>query len=137
MKREIMQDLLKWQETKEKKPLMILGARQVGKTYIINEFCQKYYENYIAINLLERTDIVLLYNNELSSEEKFQRLKVLINFDLEKENTILFIDEIQESESLIADLKFFCEKHPNINIICAGSLLGVRLKRSHFSFPVG
>lgn len=65
------------------------------------------------------------------------KLKVLLDFDIERENTILFIDEIQESEKLISELKYFCEKHNNVRVICAGSLLGVKLKRTRFSFPVG
>ena len=78
-----------------------------------------------------------MYNSSLNSDEKFKQLKVLIDFDLDIEDTILFIDEIQESEQLISELKYFCEKHNNVRIICAGSLLGVKLKRTKFSFPVG
>ena len=137
MKREIYQDLLNWKNKREHKPLLILGARQVGKTYIINKFCQENYEHAVMINLFENTDVIDIYQSNLNAFEKYQRLKILLGVDLEQENTILFIDEIQESEKLIADLKFFCEKHPKIHIICAGSLLEVKLKRSKFSFPVG
>lgn len=137
MQRKIYQELLKWKNLKEFKPLMVLGVRQSGKTYIVEEFCKKEFKNYIYINLLENDNIIELYNSNLSSTEKFARLKVLLNFDIEKEDTILFIDEIQESEKLISELKYFCEKHGNIRIICAGSLLGVKLKRSKSSFPVG
>ena len=137
MKRQIYQDLVNWSRKKEAKPLLLLGARQVGKTYIIDKFIHENFENCVSVNLFERRDIVELYESNLNAEEKYRTLKVLVNTDLEQENTILFIDEIQESESLIADLKFFCEKHSTMRIICAGSLLGVKLKRSHFSFPVG
>ena len=137
MQREIYEKLLDWNKNENHKPLMILGARQVGKTYIIDKFARENYKNYYMINLFERTDILEIYQSNINSEEKYQKLKVLLDFDLEEEDTILFIDEIQESEKIIADLKFFCEKHPKINIICAGSLLGVKLKRSKFSFPVG
>lgn len=138
MKRKIYDKLLNWKNNNDNmKPLMLLGARQVGKTYIIDEFCRNEFENYIHINLFEDTKIVDLYNSNMDSSEKFIQLKVLLNFDIEKENTVLFIDEIQESEKLISELKYFCEKYNNIRIICAGSLLGVKLKRSKFSFPVG
>ena len=137
MQREIYKNLVKWKEKESHKPLMILGARQVGKTYIIDKFARENYKNYFMINLFERTDILEIYQSDLPAEEKYQKLKILLDFDLEAENSILFIDEIQESEKLISDLKFFCERHPKINIICAGSLLGVKLKRSKFSFPVG
>lgn len=137
MKRKIYSKLLEWKNNSNKKPLMLLGARQVGKTYIINEFCKNEFENYVSINLLERTDIVDLYNKNINSDEKYMKLKLLLKIDIEKEDTILFIDEIQESEKLISELKYFCEKHNNVRIICAGSLLGVKLKRTRFSFPVG
>lgn len=136
MKRKVYDELLKWKNNNNK-PLMVLGVRQCGKTYIINEFCKNEYKNYIYVNLFEQDNIVKLYNSSLNSDEKFKQLKVLIDFDLDIEDTILFIDEIQESEQLISELKYFCEKHNNVRIICAGSLLGVKLKRTKFSFPVG
>ncbi len=137
MKRKIYDDLLKWKSSDNIKPLMILGVRQSGKTFIIDEFCKREYENYAYVNLLENDDVIELYNSKLTSDEKFAQFKVLLNFDFEKENSILFIDEIQESEKLISELKYFCEKHNDVRIVCAGSLLGVKLKRSKFSFPVG
>ena len=138
MKRKIYDELLKWKNnTDNVKPLMVLGVRQSGKTYIINEFCKNEYSNYVYVNLFENTNVIELYNSNLTSIEKFNRLKLLLDFDFEKEDTILFIDEIQESEKLIAELKYFQENHNNVRIICAGSLLGVKLKRSKFSFPVG
>ena len=138
MKRKIYDKLLKWKNNADNvKPLMVLGVRQSGKTYIINEFCKNEYSNYVYVNLFENTNVIELYNSNLTSIEKFNRLKLLLDFDFEKEDTILFIDEIQESEKLIAELKYFCENHNNVRIICAGSLLGVKLKRSKFSFPVG
>ena len=138
MKRKIYDELLKWKNnTDNVKPLMVLGVRQSGKTYIINEFCKNEYSNYVYVNLFENTNVIELYNSNLTSTEKFNRLRLLLDFDFEKEDTILFIDEIQESEKLIAELKYFQENHNNVRIICAGSLLGVKLKRSKFSFPVG
>ena len=138
MKRKIYDELLKWKKnTDNVKPLMLLGVRQSGKTYIINEFCKNEYSNYVYVNLFENTNVIELYNSNLTSIEKFNRLKLLLDFDFEKEDTILFIDEIQESEKLISELKYFQENHNNVRIICAGSLLGVKLKRSKFSFPVG
>lgn len=137
MKRKIYNQLIEWKNNKINKPLLILGVRQCGKTYIINEFCQNEYKNYLKINLLERIDVVNLYKENINSEEKYKRLKAMINFDFDKENSILFIDEIQESEELISELKYFCEEHNNVRIICAGSLLSVKLKRLTKSFPVG
>ncbi|HCY44486.1 MAG TPA: ATPase [Firmicutes bacterium] len=139
MYRKIYKKLLSWKNTKEdNKPLMILGARQVGKTYIIENFCQKEFSNFKEINLLRDLRVLNLYKDTtLDSNEKYNYLKTIIEFDLDKPDSVLFIDEIQESQELIAELKYFCEVHNNVKIICAGSLLGVKLKRANFSFPVG
>ena len=138
MKRKIYNDLLDWKNnTTSIKPLMVLGVRQSGKTYIIEEFCKSEFKKHIIVNLFERTDVVDLYNSSLTSDEKYNQLKALLNYDLDKKDSILFIDEIQQCENLISELKYFCEKHNNVRIICAGSLLGVSLKRTNASFPVG
>lgn len=137
MKRKIYSELLDWKNNSNFKPLMVLGVRQCGKTYILDKFCREEFENYIYINLFEQDNIIDLYNSSLTSDEKYARLKVLVDFDLDKENTVLFIDEIQESEKLISELKYFCERHNSLRIVCAGSLLGIKLKRSKSAFPVG
>lgn len=138
MRRKIYNKLLEWKNNDEnKKPLMVLGVRQCGKTYVIKDFCKNEFENVCVINLLERDDIIELFGRSINSEEKYNILKTMLNYDIEDENTVLFINEIQESEDLISQLKFFCENHNNVNIICAGSLLGVKLKRLKKSFPVG
>ena len=138
MQRKIYNKLLDWKNNSlNNKPLMVLGVRQCGKTYIIEEFCKKEYKKYYTLNLLQRADIIDLYKSKKASSEKYKILKSLINFDFDEEGSILFIDEIQESEELISDLKYFCEEHNNVKIICAGSLLGVKLKRFSKSFPVG
>ncbi|MCQ2911143.1 MAG: AAA family ATPase [Clostridia bacterium] len=137
MKRKIYDELLKWKEEKDALPLMVLGVRQCGKTHIINEFIENEFKNHITINLLQNTDILTLYKSSKSSLDKYKELKAFINCDLEQDDTILFIDEIQESEELISELKFFAEHLKKARIICAGSLLGVKLKREVKNFPVG
>lgn len=137
MRRKIYNDLLKWKNSSNFKPLMVLGVRQCGKTYIIEEFCKKEFKHFKKINLLEDLDVVKLYKGTDSSEKKYNDLKLLLDFDFDKEDSILFIDEIQVSEELISELKFFNEKHGNVRIICAGSLLGVKLSRLNKPFPVG
>ena len=137
MKRKIYEDLMNWKNTKVFKPLIILGVRQCGKTYIIDEFCKTSFKHYKKINLLYDVDVVKLFASNDSSEKKYNDLKMLIDFDFDQEDSILFIDEIQESEELISELKFFNEKHSNVRIICAGSLLGVKLSRLNKPFPVG
>ena len=138
MYRKIYEKLLEWKNSDDKKPLMLLGARQVGKTYVIEEFCKNEFSKFKKINLFQDKQIISLYQDTtLSSDEKYNYLKTLLEFDLDMSDTILFIDEIQECEELISELKYFCEEHNNARIICAGSLLGVKLKRTKMSFPVG
>lgn len=137
MERKIYKELIKWKNTDMKKPLMIIGARQIGKTYIIKEFCQKEFKQYIYINLLEHSEIIKIFKQEINTAEKFNRMKIYLDIDIDIENTIIFFDEIQESEELISSLKYFNESEEPFKIICAGSLLGVKLKRMHTSFPVG
>ena len=137
MKRKIYKQLLKWKTENIKMPLMVIGARQVGKTYIIKEFCKNEFSKHIYINLLEHTEIVNLFKEQVSAEEKFMKLQLILNLSIDIENTIIFFDEIQESEELISNLKYFCENEKPFKIICAGSLLGVKINRFHSSFPVG
>lgn len=137
MKRKIYNNLLKWKENSIDIPLMIIGARQIGKTYIINEFCKNEFENYIYINLLDNPQIVEIFEQPISTEEKFTKMQWVLNTDIDLETTIIFFDEIQLSEKLISNLKYFCESEKPYKIICAGSLLGVKINRFHSSFPVG
>ena len=76
MKRKIYQELINWKNTNMKKPLMVIGARQIGKTYIINEFCKKEFEKYIYINLFEHLEIVEIFKQKINTEEKYKRMKV-------------------------------------------------------------
>lgn len=137
MDRLFYQQLLNWKNSGMTKPLLVLGARQVGKTYLIDAFCHAEFKHYKQINLFEEPLLKQIYQSELSSSRKFEQLQLLVGIKLEDPQTILFIDEIQESEELIADLKYLQEKQPGVNIICAGSLLGVKLKRLKKPFPVG
>lgn len=137
MKRKIYSDLLKWKNTGMQKPLMVIGARQIGKTYIIRDFCESEFKKNIYINLFDQPEIVKIFAQEISTQEKFNRMKIYLDLDIDVENTIIFFDEIQESEELISCLKFFNESEESYKIICAGSLLGVKLKRLKSAFPVG
>ena len=137
MKRKIYQELIDWKNNNIQKPLMVIGARQIGKTFIINEFCKNEFENYIYINLLEHPEIIKIFKEEINTLDKFKKMKIYLDIDINLENTIIFFDEVQESEELISALKYFNESEEPFKIICAGSLLGVKLKRMHSSFPVG
>ena len=119
------------------KPLLVTGARQVGKTYLINQFCSKEYQQYRYVNLLDDPLFIQIFTSGLNSDEKMKQMLLHIGISLDFPDSILFVDEVQESEEFISYLKYLKDCHPQVNIICAGSLLGVRLKRFRKSFPVG
>lgn len=118
-------------------PLMVVGARQIGKTYTIDEFCKNEFIKYIYINLLNNKEIIEIFKENINTEEKIKKMELSLGHTIDYENTIIFFDEIQESEELISALKFFFESKVSYKIICAGSLLGVKINRFHSSFPVG
>lgn len=136
MQRKFWNELKKWKEENESTPLMVVGARQIGKTYIIDKFCKENYSDYIYINLIDDEGISEIFNEKINTQEKIKKMELYLNHIITEE-TIIFFDEIQESEKLISALKYFCEAEFPYKIICAGSLLGVKLKRFQSSFPVG
>ncbi len=137
MKRKFYNVLMEWKNNNIDIPLMVVGARQIGKTYIINEFCKNEFDDYIYINLMEKTSIVKIFEEDSDFETKVKKLELELNKKIIPNQTIVFIDEIQESEKAISSLKAFCESNIKYRIICAGSLLGVKIRRFNSSFPVG
>ncbi len=137
MKRKFYNVLMDWKNKNIDTPLMVVGARQIGKTYIINEFCKNEFEDYIYINLMEKQSIVKIFEEESDFETKVRKIELELNKKIIPGRTVVFIDEIQESEKAISVLKFFCESNSNYIIVCAGSLLGVKIKRFNSAFPVG
>lgn len=137
MKRKIYDNLLKWKEKNSELPYMLVGARQTGKTYILTEFCKTEFENYIYINLENMSDISKIFEETLEPKKIIQAIEIVLNNKINIDNTIIFIDEIQTSERAINSLKYFAEAKENYKIVCAGSLLGVKINRFKSSFPVG
>ncbi len=137
MKRKFYNVLQEWKNKNSNTPLMVVGARQVGKTYIINEFCKNEFEDYIYINLMEKQSIVKIFEESTDFEVKVKKIELELNRKIIPDKTVVFIDEIQESESAISSLKAFCESNLPYKIICAGSLLGVKIRRFKSAFPVG
>ena len=136
MYRKIEEDLKKW--TKDyKMPLMLIGARQTGKTYILDEFCRNNFANYVYLNLDKEEDIKAIFDETINPETIIEKIEIIKNINIDVENTVIFLDEIQESERAITSLKYFCESDKPYKIVCAGSLLGVKINRFKSSFPVG
>ncbi|MCQ2749686.1 MAG: AAA family ATPase [Clostridia bacterium] len=137
MERLIYEKLVKWKNEEVLIPLMVIGARQIGKTYIIKEFCEREFSKYIYVNLKERQDIVSIFENDGDNYlTKMQKFFSIVGH-VPEDDEVIFFDEVQESETLISLLKAINEDEHPYKVVCAGSLLGVRLKRMSTSFPVG
>ncbi len=137
MKRKLYDKLLNWKENKINMPYMLVGARQIGKTYIITEFCKNEFKDYVYINLDLMEDIKNIFEDTINPDEIIKNMEIILSRNINIEETIIFIDEIQVSERAISSLKYFCESDKNYKIIVAGSLLGVKINRFKSSFPVG
>ena len=135
MKRFIMEKLIKWKDSKYRKPLILKGARQVGKTYIIKQFGEENYEGIAYFNFDHDEDLQNLFVNTKDPKRILEQLAFIYGKAILPEKTLIFFDEIQECPDALNSLKYFQEEANEYHIICAGSLLGIRL--SHTSFPVG
>ena len=138
MERNIMRELIEWKKlTKNRMPLVLHGVRQVGKTYILREFGERYYKNTIYVNF-ERMQVVSEYfMGELSPDRIIRLLEEYFDQKIIPEDTLVIFDEIQACEKALTSLKYFCEEAPEYHVVAAGSLLGVAIHREHYSFPVG
>lgn len=136
MYRKFEEKLLKWKESSQK-PLLLIGARQIGKTYMLNKFCHEHFDNSFYVNFELDKDIADIFNATINPEEIIEQIEIVTGRVFNIENTCFFFDEIQASERAIESLKYFCESEKNYKIVCAGSLLGVALNRFQSSFPVG
>lgn len=137
MERKFTQKLNQWKNDNENMPLMLIGARQTGKTYIIKKFCTENYQNQVYLNFDENDNYEAFFEGSLNPEEIMEKINAFLGYKVDIENTIIFFDEIQKSERAINSLKYFCESEKPYKIICAGSLLGVKINRNNSSFPVG
>ncbi len=137
MERKFTEKLNQWKNEYMKTPLMLIGARQTGKTYIIKKFCKDNFENQIYINFDENDSYESFFEESLNPEDIINKMSIFLGYKINVEKTIIFFDEIQKSERAINSLKYFCESDKQYKIICAGSLLGVKINRYQSSFPVG
>lgn len=137
MEREIIKKLIEWKNSKKRKPLILQGARQVGKTYIIKEFGNRYYENVVYVNFEKNKQISNQINDDINPLEIINKLELFFNEKITPGKTLIFFDEIQANERALTSLKYFCEELPQYHIIAAGSLLGIKINSKNYSFPVG
>lgn len=137
MKRKITDALVEWKNGKNRKPLIVNGARQIGKTYIINEFGKTHFSNLVYINLETNPAIREIFEGNIEPSSLIQSLESHTDQRIIAGETLLFLDEVQSSERALTSLKYFCEQAPQYHIVAAGSLLGVAINREKYSFPVG
>ena len=135
MKRFILDQLIKWKESKYRKPLIIKGARQIGKTYILKQFGEENYEGVAYFNFDHDEDLYNLFNNTKDPKRILEQLSFIYGKAIIPGKTLIIFDEIQECPNALNSLKYFQEEANENHIVCAGSLLSIRL--SHTSFPVG
>ena len=136
MERKIYQDLLNWKLNNDRKPLILQGARQVGKTYIVNYFAGKEYVNSVYCNFEKDSQLHDFFDN-LDPMTIIKKLSLYKRKEILPHNTLIIFDEIQACPQAITSLKYFNEEANDYHIISLGSLLGVSVNRSNFSFPVG
>ena len=136
MERKIINDLLKWKDSPYRKPLILKGVRQVGKTWILKEFGRRYYENTAYFNFDENEDYKQFFETTKDVSRILQNLTLASGEKILPGKTLIIFDEVQDCPKVINSMKYFCENAPEYHIACAGSLLGIALAKPS-SFPVG
>ena len=136
MKRTALNELKEWKQRSHRKPLIIRGARQVGKTWLLKEFARKEYENYAYINFEENKSLNTLFISDFDIARILLSIQIATGIKPEPTKTLIIFDEIQEADRAITSLKYFYENAPEYHVVAAGSLLGIALHQST-SFPVG
>jgi uncharacterized protein len=135
MKRNDEIKLLEWRQRKRFKPLLLMGARQVGKTWLMKNLGKKHFKNFIYVNFEKEQEYRNLFQSDLDVDRIVQALSLFANESIYDGDTLIIFDEIQEAPNALTSLKYFAEDRPNLHVIAAGSLLGVALDKG--SFPVG
>jgi len=136
MRRKIEARLYEWKNRK-RMPLLLYGARQVGKTYILTEFGDKHFDNTVYINLETNLSVAKYFESDITPTRLIRFLEATVRAEIVPGKTLIILDEIQSCERALTALKYFCELAPEYHVAAAGSLLGVAVNRGQFSFPVG
>lgn len=136
MYRTLYHELTQWKSSHRRKPMMLYGARQVGKTYLLREFGRNEYDNMLYINCYRNPTVESLFAIDKDIDRILLGLSAINNTKISPGKTLIFLDEVQEIPSVVSSLKYFCEDRPDIHIVVAGSLLGV-MNMAGESFPVG
>lgn len=136
MERLIMNDLIKWKDSRFRKPIILKGVRQVGKTWILREFGKRYYKNIAYFNFDEHMEYKQFFETTKDVDRILQNLMLAGGVKITPNDTLIIFDEVQDCPDVLNSLKYFCENAPEYHVACAGSLLGIALAKPA-SFPVG
>jgi len=137
MKRKIDAKLHSWKESSARKPLVLRGARQVGKTYAVEHFARNHFTSLVKIDFAAQASASGMFEGVIEPKTLIPLLKVYAKQSIDPDTTLIFFDEVQECARALTSLKYFQEQAPQYHVIAAGSLLGVALQRDDYSFPVG
>ena len=135
--RDILEAFKKWKTSADRKPILIKGARQIGKTWVMEEFGRQCYEHYVKFDFDEQQELASVFQTTKDPHRIIKELELFCDVPLLPEKTLIIFDEIQECEEALNSLKYFCENAPEYHIVAAGSLLGVAVKKKHMKMPVG
>ena len=133
MRRLAMEDLAAWKGRPDRRPLLLYGARQVGKTWLVREFARQYYQQIVELNFFHNNALADIFSGDLTPQTIIGQLELTFNVKIDPATTLIFFDEIQESQRAMDSLKLFNDKAPQYHIVAAGSFLGVSVMR----WPVG
>ncbi len=136
MKRALMAELIKWKDRADRKPLILKGVRQCGKTYLLLEFGRQYFDNCVYLNFEENDGLKKLFENDFDVKRILFEISLFTGKKIEAGKTLLIFDEVQECGRALTAMKYFCENAREYHVVCAGSLLGIALQNEQ-SFPVG
>lgn len=136
MERALIKDLLNWKANPNRKPLVLKGVRQCGKTYLLKAFGEQYYENFAYFNFEETSALSTVFEKDYDVKRIVFELGLFNGKTITPGRTLIILDEIQECGRALTSMKYFCENAPEYHIVCAGSLLGIALQKK-LSFPVG
>ena len=136
MKRTLYQNLINWKNSARRKPLLLQGARQVGKTWLVNELGKNEYSDYIYLNFEQNPDLRTLFTSKLTPAKIIDNISLVLGRKIRSKNTLIFFDEVQIAPEVLTSLKYFYEEAPEYHVIAAGLLLGISIGKQS-SFPVG
>lgn len=137
MERKLLNQLAQWKSRPDRKPLIIFGARQVGKSYLVHQFGKQHFQKILSFNFETNASLCQFFEQEIQPQAILSYLELISQERIEAGKTLIFFDEVQACPRALTSLKYFCELAPQYHLVAAGSLLGVALKREQHSFPVG